>query len=276
MLREYAGICGITEAELAGFAAANTMLYEQTLVEMRKNYNGYHFARNVEGIYNPFSVLNTFANNEIAYYWFATGTPAFLIKELQKNDFDLRQFAHTAMDEQDLSAYRFGENPIPLLYQTGYLTIKSYNQKSMLYTLAFPNEEVKYGFLRSLLPHYIPIARTDGFFIENFLDDLEKDDIEGVMERLRAFFASIPYDLTTTFSTEQHYQTVFYLVFTLLGQYTEAEVRSSRGRADAVVKTESTVYVFEFKLSAGASVEDALQQIDDKVYLWVAVYCPAV
>jgi hypothetical protein len=276
MEQRYASICGITETELtdnfqpelAALAAANNSSYEQTLFEMRKNFNGYHFSKNSAGVYNPFSVLNTFAKDDFMYYWFQTGTPTFLIKELQKNDADLRQFTEGAfMDEQNIADYRFGGNPVPLLYQTGYLTIKDYNKKTMRYTMTFPNEEVKYGFLKNLLPHYIPIAEKNGFFIENFLDDLEKDDIDGVMRRFQAFFSSIPYDIRTKFDAEQHYQTVFFLVFTLLAQYTQAEVRSEYGRADAVVKTDSAVYVIEFKLTSGGTVDDALKQIDDKGYL---------
>jgi hypothetical protein len=276
MLKEYAGVCGITETELldtftpeiTALAEETGARYEDTLALLRKNFNGYHFSRNSEGVYNPFSLLNTFANKAITYYWFQTGTPTFLIKELQKNKLDLRAFSGGAsMDDMDIADYRFGKNPVPLLYQTGYLTIKDYDTKSMNYTLTFPNEEVKYGFLKSLLPHYIPVAEREDFFIKSFLNDLERGDIDSVMVRFQAFFASIPYDLTDTFDKEKDYQMVFYLVFTLLGQYTEAEVRSARGRADAVVKTEDAIYVFEFKISKGGTVEDALKQIEGKGYL---------
>jgi hypothetical protein len=276
MLKEYSGICGITETELVEnfnqdiitLAEKNGASYEKTLELLRKNFNGYRFSRNSEGVYNPFSILNTFANKAVTYYWFQTGTPTFLVKQLQTVHFDIRQFSNGAiMRELDIVDYRYGKNPVPLLYQTGYLTIKEYDANSMSYSLIFPNEEVKYGFLESLLPRYIPIAEQSGFFIKNFFDDLENNDIDGVMRRFRAFFSSMPYDLTDKFDKEKDYQMAFYLVFTLLGQWVETEVRSILGRADAVVKTKRVIYVFEFKLSGGGSVMDALWQIDEKGYL---------
>jgi hypothetical protein len=276
MEREYSGVCGITEtelvenfgAELDALAREEGVTRSGALAEMRKNYNGYHFAGNCEGVYNPFSVLNTFAKNDFRYYWFATGTPTFLVKEIQRSRLDPRNLSGgEVMSEQDIVDYRFGGNPVPLLYQTGYLTIKDYDKKAMEYTLTFPNEEVKYGFLKSLLPEYVPAAAESDFSVRHFLKDLKTGDVDGFMRRFQTFFSSIPYDIRTRFDAEQHYQTVFYLVFTLLGQITEAEVRSEYGRADAVVKTEDAIYVFEFKTAAGGTVEDALAQIDDKGYL---------
>jgi hypothetical protein len=272
--RDYAGICGITEEELTGnferelriLAEDNKMSYEEALAETRKRYNGYHFARDSEGVFNPFSILNTLASRDFRYYWFQTGTPTFLIKLLQNADFDLRGFAGgISIAARSINDYRIqGGSPIPILYQSGYLTIKSYDRDLDKYILGFPNEEVQYGFLEALIPHYLPGERND-FFIGDFVEDLRNGEVDGFMTRLRAFFSSIPYELND--KTERHYQAIFYVAFTLMGQYAGAEVRSAAGRADAVVSTKDTVYVFEFKLLGNGTVEDALRQIDEKGYL---------
>jgi hypothetical protein len=155
---------------------------------------------------------------------------------------------------------------VPILYQSGYLTIQGYNRQFDSYTLGFPNEEVEYGFLNSLLPCYMPhIPDSQGFFAGNFVEDLQKGNVDGFMSRLRAFFADIPYELND--KTERHYQTLFYLVFRLMGQYARVEQRSAAGRADAVVSTMDAVYVFEFKLAGKGTAGDALRQIDEKGYL---------
>jgi hypothetical protein len=216
-------------------------------------------------------VLNTFAVGRFQYYWFQTGTPTFLIKLLQKADFDIRSFAGgVSIAARSINDYRIqGGNPVPLLYQSGYLTITGYDRELDKYLLDFPNEEVKYGFLEALIPQYLPGERND-FFIGDFVEDLRNGDAERFMTRMRAFFSSIPYELND--KTERHYQAIFYVAFTLMGQFVAAEVRSAAGRADAVVTTKDTVYVFEFKLAGSGTVEEALRQIDDKGYLipWTA------
>ncbi|MDR0877998.1 MAG: ATP-binding protein [Treponema sp.] len=275
----YAGVCGISASELTGafkpelelLSEKINMTYEQTVEEMQKRYNGYHFAENSEGIFNPFSVLNTFANGKLQFYWFQTGTPTFLVETLKKNDFDLRELSEgISIPAVSINDYRAGgSNITPLLYQTGYLTIKSYDPELNWYTLGFPNEEVEYGFLNELLPLYAPQKPYDqDFFIGNFFKDLRDGNIDAFMNRLKAFIANIPYDLK--YETEKYFQNIFYLVFTLMGQYTRAEVRSAKGRADMVVGAKDTVYVFEFKIAEGdldTLVEAALRQIDDKGYL---------
>ncbi|MDR3147078.1 MAG: ATP-binding protein, partial [Treponema sp.] len=279
--RDYAGICGITLSELTGtfepelqrLAQENGMTYDEALAETQKRYNGYHFSRDSEGVLNPFSILNTFASGDFRYYWFQTGTPTFLVKLLQQADFDLRSFGGgISIPARHINDYRIqGGSPVPLLYQSGYLTITGYDRHLDEYTLGFPNEEVQYGFLNFLLPYYLPkLPQGNCFSVTDFIKDLQKGDVEGFMTRLRAFFSSIPYELNDR--TERHYQAVFYVVFTLMGQYTGAEVRSAAGRADAVVSSGDTVYVFEFKLAGGGTVEDALRQIDEKGYLipWTA------
>lgn len=155
-------------------------------------------------------------------------------------------------------------NLIPMIYQSGYLTIKEYDERFQEFTLGFPNDEVRYGFLNFIAPFYTPVSATDtAFYIGKFVRELRAGDTEAFLTRMRAFFADIPYELND--KSERHYQVFFYLVFKLMGQFTEAEVRSARGRADAVVKTADTVYVFEFKLNGTA--EEALEQIDSRGYL---------
>jgi hypothetical protein len=275
MSERYAGICGITaqelednfKDELAALAKHNGMAYGEAVAKMKKRYDGYLFAKQGERMFNPYSVLNTFVENEFAYYWFVTGTPTFLVEQIKQGGFDPLRFADAdsiVIPAESMDEYRLGDaDPLPLLYQSGYLTITGYDRQTGEYTLAFPNEEVRYGFLNALLPAYTyrpPGER--GFYVRNFLDDLRRGDVAGFMERMRSFFADIPYELDE--KTERHYQLVFYLVFTLMGQYARAETHSAIGRADLVVWMSDTIYVFEFKLNGTA--EQALRQIDEKGY----------
>lgn len=269
----YTTLCGMTRAEieavfapeLQSLARGNGLTYEETMDKLGRQYDGYHFNyRNWEGMFNPFSILNTFSTGLFENAWFASGTPTFLAEMLRKTDFDLRDLDGIEVSSASLSDDCADiHNPVPMIYQSGYLTIKKYDPQFGLYTLGFPNEEVKYGFLNFVAPFYTPVASTDtAFYIGKFVRELTSGDVEAFLERLRCFFADFPYELNT--KTERHYQVVFYLVFKLMGQFTEAEVRSARGRADAVVKTADYTYVFEFKLDGSA--EAALQQIEEKGY----------
>lgn len=269
----YATICGITEKELLdAFPSELEMLarnegltYDEVCYKMRRMYDGYHFRHNMEGVYNPFSVLNALDSQEFGNYWFATGTPTFLVELLKRTDYDLRELEGVELSADQFADYRTdADYPIPVIYQSGYLTIKGYNSRFKSYILGFPNDEVKYGFLNFVSPYYT--GKADGksrFNIEHFVRELESGDVDAFLTRLRSFFAGIPYELND--KTERHYQMVFYLVFRLLGQYIDVEERSAKGRADAVVKTKDYVFIFEFKLNG--NVNDALQQIDDKGYL---------
>ena len=269
----YATICGITDdelkrdfrPELETLAANEGLSYEEVCQKMKRMYDGYHFRHNMEGLYNPFSVLNALDSAEFGSYWFSTGTPTFLVQLLKKTDYDLRHLEGIELPVNQFADYRAdADYPIPVIYQSGYLTIKGYDSRFKAYTLGFPNEEVEYGFLNFLLPYYTEIPVEKGEFnIMRFVKELESGDVNAFLNRLRAFFAGIPYELND--KTERHYQTIFYLVFRLLGQYIEVEERSAKGRADAVVKTKDYIYVFEFKLDG--SVEEALKQIDEKGYL---------
>ena len=271
---DFSTLCGITreellanfEPEIAALSQANDINTKEVVETMTQQYDGYHFHPNGEGVFNPFSVLNAFFSKEFGNYWFQTGTPTFLVELLKESDYDLR----TLIDGIEASASSFMEyrvdanNPIPLIYQSGYLTIKDYDKEFQLYRLAFPNDEVRYGFLNFLVPYYTPVNEDEqNFYIGKFVQELRAGEVDAFLTRLQAFFADFPYELSD--STERHYQVVFYLVFKLMGQFTEVEVRSARGRADAVVKTPKYIYVFEFKLNGTA--EQALQQIDEKGYL---------
>lgn len=233
---------------------------------LTRMYDGYHFNyRDWVGVYNPFSILNVFDTTMFDNFWFASGTPTFLVEILKKTDFDLRELDGIEVSAASLTDDRTDiNNPIPMIYQSGYLTIKKYDERFQIYTLGFPNEEVKYGFLNFVTPFYTPVKETDtSFYIGKFIHELESGDPNAFLARLRAFFAGISYELNDR--TERYYQTIFYLVFKLMGQFSEAEIRSAKGRADAVVKTADYIYVFEFKLDGSA--EQALAQIDDRGYL---------
>jgi len=284
----YAEICGISEEELLqnfqpeiqALAKRRKMTCEQAFAKLKKLYDGYHFAKESADIYNPFSVLNTFGNLDFAYYWFATGTPTFLVNALRHQNYDIRKFEDDALiAANSVMDYRVeNQNLIPLLYQSGYLTIKEYRENRDSFVLGFPNEEVKYGFLNELLPAFVRTPITTGnFSVIEFLQQIEDNDIDGFMTSLKAFFAAIPYDaMKQENRDEQYYQHVFYLLFTLMGQFVQTEVKNNKGRADAVVKTADNIYVFEFKindsLSCGegrggaATAEDALKQINSKDY----------
>ena len=273
MSKAYATICGLTKEELLenfkpeleDLSEECEQSFDETVEMMAQQYDGYHFHQKGEGVFNPFSVLNAFDKKEFGNYWFQTGTPTFLVKSLQKADYDLR----TLMDGVESSAINFSEyradtdNPIPLIYQSGYLTIKDFDNRFKIYTLGFPNDEVRYGFLNFLIPFYTPITDDKkNFYIGKFIQELEEGKVDAFMKRFESFFADFPYELNDR--TERHYQVVVYLIFKLMGQFTQAEVHSAKGRADAIVQTPDYVYVFEFKLDGTA--EEALRQINEKGY----------
>ena len=269
---DFSALCGITEQELLTdlkpdierMAEANNETYEEACVHLKRQYDGYHFSKNCVDIYNPFSLFNAFDAKDYKNFWFSTGTPTFLIDILQRTDFDVRSLdGLTATDEQFDAPTDHIVDPIPVLYQSGYLTIKGYDPAFRLYRLAYPNGEVRYGFTESLLPGYVHrFPRENTFYAVSFIRDLQKGDIESCLERTRSFFASIPNDLEN--KTEKYYQTIFYLLFRLMGQYVETEVKTAVGRADAVVKLPDAVYVFEFKFDG--TPEEALAQINSKQY----------
>jgi len=274
----FAEICGISEEELLqnfqpeiqALAERRKMTYDEAFAKLKKLYDGYHFAKESADIYNPFSVLKTFAKLDFAYYWFATGTPTFLAKIIKNTGFDVQKLENDVkIASASVMDYRADiTSLIPLLYQTGYLTIKSYQPKTDSYILGLPNEEVKYGFFNELVPAYAPQWGLDlNFSTIEFLEYIFNGDVDGFMQNLQAFYASIPYDMETKENKdEKYYQFVFYLLFKLMGQFVETEVKNNKGRADAVVKTADSIYVFEFKMDDKGTAEDALAQINSTDY----------
>jgi hypothetical protein len=208
---------------------------------------------------------------DFGYYWFKTGTPTILVKALRNTNYDIRKLENDVTISGDsIDDYRVGETSIvPLLYQSGYLTIKSYNANLDEFTLGFPNEEVKYGFIKGLLPAYVPKwGIDDTFSAQTFVKAISSGDVESFMTLLRAYYASIPYDLEDKIDKdEKYYQLVCYLLFANMGQFVQTEVKSAKGRADVVVKTANAIYVFEFKMETKATAEDALAQINTQGYL---------
>ena len=273
MMPQYSAICGISQTELENdmepevqaLADEQGITFAEAIGHLKANYDGYHFCGKSEDIYNPYSLLNALSDKNFGSYWFDTGTPTYLIERLRKNPIDettLDNIPLVPQSDFDVSP-EISENSLPMLYQTGYLTIKSYDERMQLYTLGYPNKEVKIGFTRGLLGEYPSKTSTASGFVAHFYAAMDSQDIDLAMEKLQAYLAGIPNDLEN--KTEKHYQTIIYLIFSLLGFYIRTEVKSAIGRADAVCYTDNCIYVFEFKVDGSA--EDALKQIDDKGYM---------
>lgn len=268
----YAAICGITEQEIHDnfeedihqLAAAQKLTYDDVCRELKKRYDGYHFMENSIGIYNPFSLLNTFYKMKFGSYWFETGTPTYLVELLKRSHYDLRTMAHAEVDIDMLNSIdSTSRDPIPVIYQSGYLTIKGYEEEFQLYRLGFPNTEVEEGFVRFLLPFYTPVDKVKtGFEIQQFVREIRNGDYNSFFRRLQSFFADTPYELVR--ELELHYQNVLFIVFKLLGFYVKAEYHTSEGRIDMTLQTDKFIYVMEFKLEGTA--EEALRQINEKHY----------
>ena len=267
----YTDICGISEKELLDnftedirdLASANGQTFGQACAQLKEDYDGYHFCPDSIGIYNPFSLLNTFAKRRYGSYWFETGTPTYLVELLKKSGYDLERMTRVETSADILDSIFTDDNPIPVIYQSGYLTIKDYDREFGMYTLGFPNREVEDGFMNFLLPYYASVDRTQSpFEIKQFVRDVRSGDIDSFMERLQSFLADCPYELAR--DIELHYQNVLFIVFRLAGLYTEVEYRTSRGRIDLVLQTADYIYVMEFKLDGSA--EDAIKQIEDRQY----------
>ncbi len=274
---EYASICGISQTELEdNFPAYIERLadnygysYTECLAELKRMYDGYHFASSGDGMYNPFSLLHSFDEKDFGSYWFESGTPTFLINKLIASNYDIRKFTQEVKaNESDLKDYR-PENvdPTPLFYQSGYLTIKGWNQRQRSYKLGFPNAEVKYGFLNCLAPSYLHVEDKPAPFNINLLDDaVEESDTDGMRDWFTTLFALLPYPTGCNVDavTEQNFQNVIFMALTMMGKYARTEVHSAKGRADCILETADYVYVFEFKRDV--SVAEALKQIEEQGY----------
>lgn len=270
--KRYAEICGITEQEIRDnlddevdeMATQQAISKEECYELLKRNYDGYHFEEESPGMYNPYSLLRALDSRTFRDYWFETGTPSYLIELLRQSNYPLDN-----LDREQTTADTLGnidtidQNPIPLIYQSGYLTIKGYDKEFQMYRLGFPNEEVERGFTRFLIPYYTPLKSNQGqLYIANFVKDARAGQAERFMQRLEALFASGDYQIVG--DEELYFQNVVYVVFKMMGFYTEVERQTADGRMDMIVKTEDYIYIIEFKLDKSA--DEALQQIEDKQY----------
>lgn len=275
MTEEYAGLCGITEEEIGSclmdhvrkLAGKRKMTVEGCMTALRKQYDGYCFHPDGVSVYNPYSLLGALLDKDFGSYWFETGTPAFLVKKLKEMEFDVRRLTdHTLYASEGMLKDYTGDSPdpIPLLYQTGYLTIVDYDSSVREYILAFPNEEVKYGFVENLIPEYVTDcgagSGNDIFTLRRYIEQGELDKIRNVLTSL---FANITYTLDSD-PFEHYFQAVIYQVFTLLGKFTLCEMHTFTGRIDCKVETKKYIYLFEFKRDD--TPEAALEQIGSREY----------
>ena len=268
----YADICGISENDLHAYfdesvremADANGMTKEECYAKLKDYYDGYHFSHNSPDIYNPFSLLSSLYQQEFRDYWYETGTPTFVVKALKRGQFNLEDLTLEGVPAFVLGGVNADDSdPVPVLYQSGYLTIKSYDNQTQEYTLRYPNQEVERGFMQGLANIYVPSARYNSpFAVRKFADDFKKGDAEGLMKRFDAFFADADYEIVG--GAELYFQNTMYVMCKLMGQYVQVERHTSNGRMDIVVQTDKYIYILELKMDASA--DEALQQIEDKGY----------
>lgn len=271
---EFSAICGMTSDELTLYfkesinmmARKENIHPEEIRHRLQLNYDGYHFSKNLQDIYNPFSLINVFAKMDMGEYWFESGTPSYLVRLIENGKWLLRDIAPTEIDTSRLeSAGLLTSDPIPALYQSGYLTIKEYDSLFKTYTLDYPNEEVKKGFISYLIPFYIEsLGSGSRFSIKKFVTAITSGNPEDFMSILESMIAGVPY--SEKGSPEAHFQNACYLLFTLMGYFVSIEDRTSDGRIDLTVETPRFVYIFEFKINSTA--EKAMEQILQKKY-WI-------
>lgn len=273
MIPDYVDICGVSETELHEYfdesiselSSANEMSKEECYVKLKSMYDGYHFCEDSIGIYNPFSLLNTFQNKKFREYWFETGTPGFLVEVMRKTSFDVTTLENQTVDSTLMSnADAIFENPVPYLFQSGYLTITGYNDMFRLYQLGFPNQEVKNGFLNCLLKYYVPMSpdMSGTTLIYQLWHSITEGNPKSFMQILSSLFANTSYQIQG--KTEKDFQYAMYIISALLGEYVQVERTTSNGRIDLIIQTKEFIYIFELKVNADADV--ALRQIDEKGY----------
>ena len=275
---KYDAICGITETELhTVFAEAIIQMatrLEYTVDEMKavlkKQYDGYHFSNVLLDVYNPFSVINAFNKNRIDSYWYKSGTPTYLVKLLEGHKVNMQRLTSRTYESQYFVDYRAdAEEPLAMLYQSGYLTIKGYDKRYGEYTLDYPNVEVAKGFVTLMANSYLKKAESEAsYWIVNLDRMLRRGALDDIKEAFTAFLASIPYEANKderAKNFETHFQYTFYIIFRLLSCYTTLiEKQNSKGRADIIVESDNDIYIFEFKLDGSA--EEALKQIEEQQY----------
>ena len=268
----YAGICGITEMEmktqihdgLMEFSARLQMSSDKALEALKEHYDGYHFTLPSPDIYNPYSLLNALSDGKLDSYWFGSGTPTYLIEMLRKYHVMPQQIGNRKALSTSFDAPTERMTDItPLLYQSGYITIKDYSAITRLYTLDIPNKEVRIGLMESLLPNYLHEKTIDGLTTVAFLyEAISEERMDDALRLLQEFFSTIPYCNHAAY--EGYYQQLLYVVFSLLGRYVDVEVHTPRDRVDVVLRTSTTLYLIELKLDKSA--DDAIEQINLKNY----------
>ena len=274
MHQEYAGICGITKEELLDkfdedidvLAGRLGLTHEQALSKLKENYDGYHFTWPSSDVFNPYSLLNCLAEGQMNSYWFGSGTPTYLLNMMRKYDFtpiDLGEQMDASKDDFD-AATETMTTIMPLLYQSGYITIKNYDQETELYTLALPNKEVRIGLYRSMLPHYLAAkSAMCNTTVAKMSALINKGNMEGALQLLKTFWETVPYCDNTDY--EGHYQQTMYIIFALLTNFRIlVEQHTFRGRTDITMETKDTIYVIELKFNKSA--QEALDQINNKHY----------
>ena len=273
LVDEYSSICGITEREmLAGcrhgierIAEKKEWSFEETVAQLKRNYDGYRFSENCEDIYNPYSLMSAFAEGKIGSYWYATGTPSFLTDRMRDGDFRLQDLDREELDAASMmSSDSYLKTPVALLFQTGYLTISGYDPTFEIYSLRIPNREVEQGLFRNLIPSYAGKSIPQGVIaVRDFVRAVKGGDADGFLTRLQSFLADIPYELSKN-KPEIYFENNLYIIFRLMGYYVDAEYRTSAGRVDVLLRTDRYVYVMELKLNGTAA--DAIAQIDSRDY----------
>lgn len=281
MDKRYAALLGITEEEMSHYfadyinalASRDAISQEQLKRQIKRWYNGFRFSKLAQPLYNPFSLLLLFDKQDFRNYWFESGTPTFLINLIREEQYDIEKIEGLKVSELAFSSYEIDNlKVLPLLFQTGYLTIKGYEekeslsskgQKRRLYDLYYPNYEVESAFLEYLVGTFTDVQNgASEAHLWALVEALENKDLDGFFEILSIFFANIPYDLHLKY--EKYYQTIFYLIFKLIGLIVEAEVKTNQGRIDTVIILSDSLFIFEFKLDGTA--KDALQQIKKTQY----------
>jgi hypothetical protein len=272
MNAQYVSICGITDeelhtnfdAEIAKLGDTLGISKEECYENLKEQYDGYHFRQNCIGVYNPFSLLNALKNMELNDYWFESGTPSFLVQLLKKTGYNLEDLENEVATGDNLNSIdSMSYDPVPVIYQSGYLTIKGYNERFKKYKLGYPNKEVENGFINYLLPYFTPTRESKSeFVVDNFVEDVESGRPDGFMERMQTMFADADYRIAG--KMELYFQNAMYVIFKMMGFYTEVERTTSRGRIDVTLKTKDYIYVMELKLDGSA--DEALQQIEEKGY----------
>ena len=267
----YSDICGISEQELKSYfsesvktlAEVNGLSVEECYEKLASMYDGYHFSENSIGVYNPFSLLNTFNSGKFRMYWFETGTPTFLVRYLKQGNYNLDNISRNDVSLETLTGSNYvSPAPITLMYQAGYLTIRGFNPDFFTYNLDYPNEEVKRGFMHSLSQLFAPALIDGELSVYQFVRDVRSGNTEAFMNRLTAFFAGNSYEIQG--DLELYFQNVMSIMLKMMGLYVKTEYQTSNGRIDIVFDTDKYVYIIELKRDQ--SPEIALRQIEEKGY----------